>query len=709
MKRLVRVVRPMADIKNKVILSLERIHNAAARWWGGVGCRVSFFMSTALILVSVLVGAFFFLQGRKALDGEIRGRALYVAKDLSASILDDVLTGNKLDIYKKLAPPFVANEGTPSGSDLLYIMVYAHDGEFLIGSSATEAFFTNESYFFTLPSGNRTVLSDVPLKAEALRIHEPLFTLKKPEIYDLTFPVMAGRERAGFVRVGISGQRYSEKFAGIMIRAAVALFGILLVGIAFSQIIALGITRPILQLSAAAEKLSRQNWDSPIPVKGRDEISKLGHAFNQMALTLKQREISLSRGNKDLFILHTAGLDLMESLDLDMLLVKVAARAEDLVRADTTSVAVVDSRDRMLKYMGVCGNKEKALKEMTMPLEAGGIYNWLACYGTALLIPDAQADFRLDGNYMKSLGIKCMMTVPLWSSNTMTGLLTAVNKKGGACFDKHDLRLFTVFSNLAGAALQNASLYTDLTGKMNELRGAQEQLVHSTKMAAIGELAANVAHEVNNPLTSVLGYTTHLLKTLDLPESPKRILGMMEQETLRVRKIIRNLLDFSRQKNSWMQPSDLVLPLRETAAFVQGAAEASSVKIHEEYNGSPIIVNMDANEMKQVFINIINNALQAMPRGGDLRIRLGTIGDHEALIEFSDTGVGISQDNINKIFEPFFSTKESGDGTGLGLSISYRIVQNHGGRIEAESAPGRGTEFRVFLPLYKKTILMQKS
>ena len=122
---------------------------------------------------------------------------------------------------------------------------------------------------------------------------------------------------------------------------------------------------------------------------------------------------------------------------------------------------------------------------------------------------------------MKSLGIKCIMTIPLWSSNTMTGLLTAVNKKGGACFDKQDLRLFTVFSNLAGAALQNASLYTDLMGKMNELRSAQEQLVHSTKMAAIGELAANVAHEVNNPLTSVLGYTTHLLKTLDLPESSK--------------------------------------------------------------------------------------------------------------------------------------------------------------------------------------------
>jgi signal transduction histidine kinase len=665
-------------------------------------------MSAALLLVAVLVGVFFLWQENKALDAEIRSRALYVAKNLSALTADDIITDNRLEIYKKLNSHFAADEDTPYGNDLLYLVVYNHNGKLLAGSSATGIFFNSASYFYTLPSGSRIALDDITLNPEARYIQGPLFTLKGAGIYDLTLPILTGSERIGFVRIGISNQRDAKKNSSITRQAIIVLLGIFVVGMAFSQIITLGITRPILQLSAAVEKLSQQNWDSPLPVKGRDEISKLGHAFNQMALTLKQREFSLSRGNKDLFILHTAGLDLMESLDLEALLVKIAARAEDLVRADTTSVAIVESNAPMLKYIGVHGSKAKALKEMDMPLEAGGIYNWLACYGTPLLIPEAQSDFRLDSSLMKSQGIKCIMTVPLWSSNTMIALLTAVNKKGGASFDKHDLRLFTVFSNLVGAALQNASLYTDLTGKMRELRSAQEQLVHSTKMAAIGELAANVAHEVNNPLTSVLGYTTHLLKTLDLPESPKRVLRMMEQETLRVRKIIRNLLDFSRQKTSWMQPTDLRLPLKETAAFVLGAAESSSVKILEEYNSSPVLVYIDANEMKQVFINIINNALQAMPRGGDLRIRLTTDGDHEALIAFADTGIGISPENKKKIFEPFFSTKENGDGTGLGLSISYRIIQNHGGRIEVESEVGAGTVFKVFLPLYKKTVLLPK-
>lgn len=692
----------MHRIKDIIAAFSERIRRAVARWWGGIGCRVSFVMSAALVMVAVMIGTFFFWQAKKSLDEEIRNRALYLAADLSALIGDDIITGNRFEIYKKITPPFIASEDIPSGKDLLYVMVYKHNCDLLIGSSATEVFFNSDSYFYTIPSEHNIVKDDVSLSCDTVQVKEPVFQIKKTGVYDLTFPVFAGSEKIGYVRVGLSGQRYATKFSAITKKAFAALVVILIIGLAFSQIIAVGITKPILQLSDAAEKFSRQNWDSTLQFKGRDEISKLGQTFNRMALTLKQRELSLSRGNKDLFLLHTAGLDLMESLDRDALLVKIAARAEDLVRADTTAVAVTNTGGRMLKYMGVFGSKASMFKKMDMPLEAAGIYNWLACYGTPLLITEAQTDFRLDTALMKSHGIKCVMTVPLWSSNTMTGLLTAVNKKGGGCFDKHDLRLFTVFSNLAGAALQNASLYTDLMSKMNELRSAQEQLVHSTKMAAIGELAANVAHEVNNPLTSVLGYTTHLLKTPDLPESSRRLLAMMEQETLRVRKIIRNLLDFSRQKTSWMQPGDLLVPLRETSAFVKGAAESSAIALHEEYNGTPVVVNMDANEMKQVFINIINNAMQAMPKGGQLWIRLKIVQENEALVEFVDTGVGIARENMRKIFEPFFSTKENGDGTGLGLSISYRIVQNHGGRIEVESRPGAGTTFKVYLPLHRK-------
>jgi two-component system, NtrC family, sensor kinase len=171
---------------------------------------------------------------------------------------------------------------------------------------------------------------------------------------------------------------------------------------------------------------------------------------------------------------------------------------------------------------------------------------------------------------------------------------------------------------------------------------------------------------------------------------------------LRVRKIIRNLLDFSRQRPSWMEPEDISLPLKETIALVQGIADASSVVIQEDYPAEPALVNMDHNEMKQVFLNIANNAVQAMPQGGQLRVKADATHEHVVVVVFSDSGTGIAPEHMDKIFEPFFSTKENGGGTGLGLSISYRIVQNHGGKIEAESSQTNGTTFRVVLPRYRK-------
>ena len=674
----------MKNIAKKVAF---RARSLSSLWWGGIGCRVAFIMSLAILLVSAFISAFLLWEGARSRESEIRGRALFIGGYVAALAAEDIMTGDRQELLLKLTPAFL-----PQGSvsrDLLYLRVYDRMGQFLTGSMPRVH--ENER-----PSAENQLSNDV------LTSVETRFQLVEKGVYELVMPVLAGDVRVGFVTVGISRQGFQQQFGDVTKKTIIVGAVLLLLGLLFSQVIAAGITRPIASLSAAVDELGRHNWKAPVPVRGRDELSRLANAFNQMAQTLKERETSLSRGNRDLFILHTAGLDLMESLDLEALLEKIAARAEDLVKADTTAVAAVDRTTRALKYLGVTGSKERFLKGLDMPLEAGGIYNWTASYGIPLLIQDAQADFRLDSGQMRSLGIRSLITVPLWSSNTMMALITVVNKKGGDVFDKQDFRLFTVFANLAGAALQNAFLYADLKHKISELNSAQQQLIHSTKMAAIGELAANVAHEINNPLTSVLGYTSHLLKTLDIPEESRRKLHLMEQETLRVRKIIRNLLDFSRQRTSSMQPSDVMQPLRETILLLQGAAEGASVHIIEDYPAHPVTVNMDHNEMKQVFINIMTNAIHAMPEGGELRIRVDTGRDGERLIEFSDTGHGIPGEHIKKIFDPFFSTKGNGDGTGLGLSISYRIIQSHGGRIDVDSEVGRGSRFRVMLPSYEK-------
>jgi signal transduction histidine kinase len=681
----------LAHIAARVISRLRQLRTP---WWGGIGCRISFLISLAICLVVTLLGTYLFWEGKRNQQTDLRSRVYFIGSYFSSLALDDILSEDRQALYRKLIPAF-QSRGSMS-NDLVYLVVYDRTGRLLAADALPDV---GRDRF-----GEDAKALDT-LDAASQQRTEPHFRQRRKDLYELTMPVMFNGTKAGFVKVGISGRSSQEQLDEFTRNALIVVVPILLVGLLFSQLIAAGIIKPITRLGAAVDELGRQNWRSPIPVQGKDEISRLATAFNHMAAALKQRETSLSQGNRDLFLLHTAGLDLMESLDLRELLGKIAARAEDLIRADTTSVASVDRGTRVLRYLGIEGERAEHLAAQELPLEAGGIYNWLASYGTPLLVQDAATDFRLDSELMKSLGVRSLIAVPLWSSNVMIGVLTAINKKGNEVFDKHDLRLFTVFSSIAGAALQNAFLYDDLKNKMDELRNTQQQLVRSTKMAAIGELAANVAHEINNPLTSVLGYTSHLIRNLNLPDESLQKLRLVEQETLRVRKIIRNLLDFSRQRMSWKQPGDVMRPLKETVALLQGVADRSSVRIREEYPEGPVVLIMDHNELKQVFLNIMNNALQAMPQGGTLWVKVGPSAERRVAVEFEDTGHGIPDEHLGKIFEPFFSTRNVGYGTGLGLSISERIVQAHGGMIEVTSTVGRGTVFRVLFPVGEQSLV----
>ncbi len=232
-----------------------------------------------------------------------------------------------------------------------------------------------------------------------------------------------------------------------------------------------------------------------------------------------------------------------------------------------------------------------------------------------------------------------------------------------------------------------------------ELKAMQGQLIQTEKMAAIGKLAAGVAHEINNPLTGVLTNSSLMLKDLPEDDARREDLQTIVNETLRCRKIVKGLLDFARQTTPQKQELNLNRVIEDVLALVRNQASFRDIRIMLDLDDALPPVMADGDQMRQVVLNIVLNAADAMmPNGGELRIESRTHRERRcALIRISDTGTGIPEEIRDRLFEPFFTTKKTG--TGLGLAIAYGIVERHKGTLEVESTVGRGTSFTILLPV----------
>jgi PAS domain S-box-containing protein len=240
----------------------------------------------------------------------------------------------------------------------------------------------------------------------------------------------------------------------------------------------------------------------------------------------------------------------------------------------------------------------------------------------------------------------------------------------------------------------------ELQRAYDELKQLQEQLIQSEKMASIGQIAAGVAHEINNPISGIMVYLHTIAKDIENdrldPEEAMRYLGESRVELVRCSKIIHSLLDFSRQSHPKLTSVDLASILNEEFSILGHKAKLQDIEVVRDIaTGLPEIL-ADPDQLKQVFLNLILNAIQAMPRGGRLTIRTALVGD-EVEISIEDTGCGIAEENMERLFTPFFTTKEKGDGVGLGLAVAHGIVKRHGGNIKVESTKGKGTTFKVLL------------
>jgi two-component system, NtrC family, sensor kinase len=265
---------------------------------------------------------------------------------------------------------------------------------------------------------------------------------------------------------------------------------------------------------------------------------------------------------------------------------------------------------------------------------------------------------------------------------------------------------------LKAAMEENAQFTQQLETKVEErtaqLRAAERKLMQADRLASLGELAASVAHEINNPVSGVLNLSMlmqRILKEDGIPpgrvEEFRRYLGQVATETSRVGRIVSDLLSFSRRSRPQNTEADLNAIIRTTVSLVMHKLQLANVELELDLPDDLPHVRCDASQIQQVVINLVLNAAEATRGGGKVTVRTRPIGSpaDAVLLEVRDTGSGIPREVLGKIFDPFFTTKEEGKGVGLGLAVVYGIVEAHGGEIEVESRIGEGSTFRVTLPL----------
>ncbi|MFB0562715.1 MAG: ATP-binding protein [Candidatus Lokiarchaeia archaeon] len=306
-----------------------------------------------------------------------------------------------------------------------------------------------------------------------------------------------------------------------------------------------------------------------------------------------------------------------------------------------------------------------------------------------------QKEFNETLDKLKELG--AMLCIPLMVKGGLIGIFSLDNKMSGDMFTSEDLELLSTIANQAAIAIENAKLY-------EEMREIEKSLHRADKLAALGTLASSIVHEIRNPLVSIKTFTQLATRKFNNRDFLNMFQTIVPEELERLENILNQLLNFGRSSQPEFHSINIEEVIDSILSLMNTELSKSNIKVIKLYGKDVPQIVADGEQLKQVFMNIVLNAIQAMPEGGNLRI-ITSLGQEVVVsdtadfvtIKFEDTGCGISQENLNNLFSPFFTTKNGG--TGLGLSISRRIIEEHKGHIHVESKEGKGTSFTIGLPL----------
>ncbi|GAB4537900.1 MAG: hypothetical protein Kow0063_25200 [Anaerolineae bacterium] len=403
---------------------------------------------------------------------------------------------------------------------------------------------------------------------------------------------------------------------------------------------------------------------------------------------------------------------LSSTLDLDTLLGLIIKAATEVTGTEAASIMLLDETTGKLIFEASTNADPAELRATPVPLD-GSIAGWVVRNKQALIVNNTNNDPRYYPQIarMTQFYIHSILGVPLQIKDRTIGVLEVLNKAEGSAFTPQDVETLEALAAQAAIAIENARLYKDLHDQMRAMQQAQARLVQSEKLAAIGELVAGVAHELNNPLTTIIGFG-HLLQQSELDHQARQDLEKILIQAQRAADIVNGLLDFARQRPPEQKPIQINKILKSTLELLAHELQASHIEYTLNLSPALPLTMGDPHQLHQVFVHLVDNACQAMHSAhgrGNLTITtepgsptyIGWPNKREPVIRIcvQDDGPGIPSQLLSSIFDPFVTTKPQGQGRGLGLSVCHGIVNEHGGHIWVESETGKGATFFVELPV----------
>lgn len=395
-----------------------------------------------------------------------------------------------------------------------------------------------------------------------------------------------------------------------------------------------------------------------------------------------------------------SSLKLEEVLDIAM------KWAEEFMDAEASSVYELDEESNLVFIRLARGEKKATIKGFTLNI-GEGVAGYVVQTGKPLVIQDVRKEHRFSDKFDKATGFntRALISVPLILRDKPIGVLQVINKKSDRPFTDNDLELLTGMAQQIAVAMENAKLYRRLEEKFEltaqELKFTQDKLIRAGRLAAMGNLVQGVAHEIRNPVTTIGGFAKRIKKELDHDGELAKYIDIIMDESARLENIVTKVRELSEIQSADLQPGDIAPILEESLGKFETMAKKQGVRVTSNLQDDLPTIRMDGKQLVIALSNIIENALEAMPRGGTLHIEILTEND-TLIIRTADTGCGIEDARMDAVYDPFVTSKTRG--AGLGLTMVHQIVMNHNGEIDISSELEKGTVITIRLPLDRESL-----